>query len=242
MESLKKLLLKHGATLVGFASVENLYNECDLNLPKSIDSVSEPIVIPHYPRAVSIAIAIPRDVILGIHNAPTDEYYNTYYSLNRKLDMLAEMGEAYLESQGYLAYAQTVNRTKEFGIFTTVMPHKTVAVNAGLGWIGKSALLVTPEYGSAIRITSILTDAPLETNGLIEHIRCGNCKQCQKACPGKAITGKLWDVSKGRDWIFDAMACRKKAREIASQAIGKEITLCGKCIESCPYTQKYVNS
>lgn len=77
-----------------------------------------------------------------------------------------------------------------------------------------------------------------KTRGNISWI----CQQCQKACPGKAITGALWDATRGRDWIFDAMACRKKAREIASKAIGKEITLCGKCIESCPYTQKYISS
>ena len=56
---------------------------------------------------------------------------------------------------------KTVLATKEYGIFRTVMPHKTVAVHAGLGWIGKSALFVTEKYGSAVRLTSVLTDAPL---------------------------------------------------------------------------------
>ena len=45
----------------------------------------------------------------------------------------------------------------------TALPHKTIATRAGIGWIGKSALLVTAKYGSAIRLSSILTDTPIET-------------------------------------------------------------------------------
>ncbi len=122
------------------------------------------------------------------------------------------------------------------------MPHKTVAISSGIGWVGKSALLVTPEYGSAIRLISVLTDAPVVADKELKPTRCNNCNICTNACPGGVITGNLWDPNKSREWIFDAMACRKKAREIAALAIDKEITLCGKCIEVCPYTQKYIRS
>jgi ferredoxin len=55
-----------------------------------------------------------------------------------------------------------------------------------------------------------------------------------------AIKGNLWDISTPRDTIFDTVACRKEARKRAMQSFGIEITICGKCIEVCPYTQKYV--
>lgn len=119
------------------------------------------------------------------------------------------------------------------------MPHKTVAVMAGLGWIGKSALFITEEYGSAVRLTSVLTDAPVDYNKSIIWSKCGGCMLCYEACPGKAISGREWSPDIDRDDFFDAMACRKKAREIAANTLNKKITLCGKCIEVCPYTKKY---
>lgn len=238
MDELKELLMERGASLVGFAEISDFYNEWDLESVKSTDLVK----IPRYANAVSIAIAIPKEVIQGIHQAPTTEYYNAYHSLNEQLDTLALLCAEYLQEKGYSAYAQTVGKTKEFGIFTTEMPHKTVAVNGGLGWIGKSALLVTPQYGSAIRLTSVLTNAPVPINENIHNTKCGDCQICKNACPAGAITGNLWNKSRKREWIFDALKCRKKAREIANVSIEKEITLCGKCIETCPYTQKYLHS
>ena len=239
---LEQLLLEHGASMVGFAKVEALYSDVDLTGPRSEDSVTEPFLIPQYPIGISIAVAYPKDVISGICVSPTMEYYDTYQSMNKTLDHLATTCVEYLIKQGYHAYPQTTSNTKEYGIFRTVMPHKTVAVCAGLGWIGKSALFITEEYGSAVRLTSVLTDAPLDYNQQILLSKCGSCMLCTNACPGKAISGHNWKPELRREDFFDAMACRRKAREIAANALQKEITLCGKCIEVCPYTRKYTVS
>jgi epoxyqueuosine reductase QueG len=93
---------------------------------------------------------------------------------------------------------------------------------AGLGWIGKSALLVTKEFGSAVRISSILTDAPLISNSPYDSSLCGGCTACENACPAKAIKGNLWDTSTLRDEIVDPIACRKVARRRAMQSFGIE--------------------
>lgn len=236
---IERILLENGASMVGFAMIGELYNKVDLNGPRSEDSVTEPINIPHYPFGISIILAYKKDVIKNISNSPTMDYYDAYHSLNNKLNDLAMICAEYMKEQGYNAYPQTVSATKEYGIFRTVMPHKTVAVHAGLGWIGKSALFITEKYGSAVRLTSVLTDAPLEYNKNIMQSKCGGCMLCTSACPGKAISGRMWNPELDRDEFFDAMACRKKAREIAAKTINKKITLCGKCIEVCPYTRKY---
>lgn len=237
---IEKILLQHGAVMVGFAKIDSLYGKVDLTGPRSEDSVTEPIDIPNYPIGISIALAIPKDVIKNISSAPTMDYYDAYHSLNHKLDELAIICAEYIKEQGYHAYPQTVSDTKEYGIFRTVMPHKTVAVNAGLGWIGKSALFTSEKYGSAVRLTSVLTDAPLQYAKSILDSKCGNCMLCTEACPGKAVSGRIFHTALDRDEFFDAMACRKKAREIAAKTLNKKITLCGKCIEVCPYTRKYI--
>ncbi len=226
MNNLRSFLLGQGASLVGFGDVHEQYHPDGQ--------------IPIFPCGVSIALAIPPEVIRGISHQPSMDYYNAYHDLNDKLDELAKSCAKYIEERGYHAYAQTVGEVQEFGVYTTAMPHKTVAVASGLGWIGKSALFVTEEYGSAIRLTSVLTDAPLSVATETKEAKCGDCMQCKNACPGHAITGKRWEKEKERDWIFDAVKCRKAAREIADQSIHREITLCGKCIQVCPYTRRYV--
>ncbi|UOO37249.1 epoxyqueuosine reductase [Oscillospiraceae bacterium CM] len=241
-QELTKLLTDHGASLIGFADIDGLYQNADvLALPRSVDSETAPFDIPRFPKGISIAVALPRDVIGDIRSAPTMDYFQQYHALNKKLDMLAVLCAEALNKAGYQAYPQTVSATKEYGVFRTIMPHKTVAVRAGLGWIGKSALFVTEQYGSAVRLTSVLTNAPLQCAGAAMTPKCGDCMICTNACPGKAILGRLWHAEMDRDTYFDAMACRLKAREIAAKALNKDITLCGKCIEICSYTQGYIS-
>lgn len=219
---LETLLYAKGASLVGFADLRQIMAHSDM------------------PYGVSVAVAIPRETVSSIHGGPNMAYYDAYHRLNAILDGVVTAGASYLKANGYRAYAQTTDAVQEYGVYRTALPHKTVATNAGLGWIGKCALLVTPAYGSAVRLSSLVTDAPLDCAEPVTVSRCGSCHVCTDACPGRAVSGKLWDLTLDRDDFFDPLACRKKAREIAMNRIGKEITLCGKCIESCPYTQRYI--
>jgi epoxyqueuosine reductase QueG len=233
---LRQLLLDNGASLVGFAHVEGLYAKPDLGgMPEA-----GPFAVPEYPRAVAIAIAIPPDVIRGIAQAPTMAYFEAYHSLNRRLDELGVLCAEFIRKAGYRAYAQTVSATREYGVYRTILPHKTAALHAGLGWIGKSALLITEQYGGAQRLTSVLTDAPLSCYDGYRQPRCGGCMVGAEACPGNAISGRLWNMGDDRDIYFDALACRNAALEISAKSLGKTVTLCGKCIEICPYTRRYL--
>jgi epoxyqueuosine reductase len=99
--------------------------------------------------------------------------------------------------------------------------------------------VVTPHFGSALRLSSMLTDAPLDVGSPIEVSRCGRCTLCTDAGTAHAIKGENWDVSTDRDILYDASLCRKAARE-KSAIIGVDASLCGKCIEVC-YTQRYIN-
>ena len=221
---LKDYLIKNGASQVGFSDLSGV----SINNMKS---------------GVSILLSIPKDVIRSIYDGPNIEYYNQYNTLNNKLDHLAELGAQFIRARGYEAVAQATYYVKEFGNYKTKLPHKTVATLAGLGWIGRSALFVTKKYGSAIRLTSIITNMELDYGVPITKSICGDCNRCVKACPGEAISGRLWDnVDTDRDELFDPIKCRKIARQLAKERINKEITLCGKCIEVCPYTQAYISS
>ena len=224
-DKIKKYLSDSGADIIGIGDL----SEIDSSIRKGMQ------------YGISIAVAIPPSIIQGIEKAPTPDYFNTYHELNAKLDFLVTNGAGYLCDCGYEAYAQTVSAVAEHETeYGTVLPHKTIATRAGIGWIGKSALLVTKDFGSAIRISSILTNAPLKPDTPVNESLCSDCMICMKACPAKAVNGINWRVTTPRDEILNPVKCRQTARAIAKKSIDKEITLCGKCIYICPYTQKYI--
>lgn len=220
-EELRKLLLKEGASIVSYSDLSQ-FAEGSLK------------------HGISIAMKIPVEVIEGIENGPTREYFDTYKELNNKGNQLARLAEEYIKGKGYQAIAQTTDVVEEYGNYRTSMPHKTVATNAGIGWIGKCALLVTKEYGSAVRLTSVLTDAPLPFGIPIKESLCGSCMECVHACPGQAVSGMNWSEYVDRDEMFNPLKCRKQARKLSYERIQEEITLCGKCIQVCPYTNRYL--
>ena len=219
---LSSLLHNEGASLVGFGDISALDYQ-------------------GFTSCVALAVKIPAKVIAGIKNGPTRDYFDSYHELNARLNALAELAAKYLSDRGHRALPQTTTTVVESPGYRTPVPHKTCATRAGLGWIGKSALLVTEEYGPALRLSSVLTDAEFDSvSEPINVSRCGSCTACASACPGQAIKGALWDVNAPRESLVDVEACRKAARALAADMIGEQITLCGKCIETCPYTRAYL--
>jgi len=221
---LRKYLKNLGASLVEFADLSK------------IDALSRK----NMAYGIAFAIKIKPSIILGINEGPTKEYYEEYNKINKTLDYIAVSCGKYISDKGYNAIGQTSTYVTSNDNLTTSLPHKTVATRAGLGWIGKNALLITPKYGSAIRISSVLTDMPLITSDPINESKCRQCNKCVEACPASAIKGMLWNVNVSRDELLNPLKCREKARELLNKKIGIESAICGKCIEVCPITQQYI--
>ena len=221
---LKNYLLDNGATEVGFADITNFTPQKELN------------------TGVIFYITYPKEIIQNMQNAPTPEYLEELISLNTRLDALGMKCEEFLINNGYNAYAQTKKRLgTDFGEFNSFeLPHKTIATRAGLGWIGKSALFITNDYGSALRLSSVLTDAPLNIGKPILKSKCGKCMECRDACFGGAISGKNWNYKLKRNDFYDDKKCEKYALKVSEENLGKADTVCGKCIFACPHTQKYI--
>lgn len=213
-EQLKEELYRQGADLVGIGNLTTLPENSRGKLPFGI----------------SIAVKFPKDVVSGIVDLPTREYYDWYNKVNGTLSQIASHAVTTLKDLGYQATTRTG------------LPQKTVATRAGVGWVGKSNLLVTEQYGSMIRLASVLTDAPLTAAEPVNESKCGDCRLCVDACPAGALTGKLWDTTVSRDEILDTSACSAMAVSRSIQGFGVPIELCGKCFAVCKYTQQYINS
>ena len=69
---------------------------------------------------------------------------------------------------------------------TGVLSDHAVAERAGIGWIGKNSLLLTPEFGSYVYLGEMITNINFPEDKPIED-QCGNCTKCIDACPTSAI-------------------------------------------------------
>ncbi|UCF16524.1 MAG: epoxyqueuosine reductase [Phycisphaerales bacterium] len=220
-------LIEAGASLVGFADISGL----------------PAVMRDHMKSAISIAVALDVAVVGEISEGPTRRYYHEYKRVNEFLSCLSGKTVDDLEKRGHNARAidPTIRiEGSAWKALATPLPHKTVATLAGLGWIGKSALLITQRYGPAVRLATVLTDARLDAGTPVDDSRCGDCTKCVERCPAKAIVGENWQKGSERESIYDAHACRAMATNLAGR-MDIPATICGICIHACPWTQKYIS-
>lgn len=227
MKNLKKeiftLLKENGAELMGVADLSDI--------PKS-----------PYPVGICFLMPVPKHIINDLLTAPTEEYHQMYHDYNRKLNEMGKAAAKLLQNNGFHAIANTTDRViwdKE--THSTPLPHKTVATKAGLGWIGKSCLLVTKEFGGAFRMSVVLTDALLPADEPITESQCGSCQKCVDACPAHCLKNTNWKIGMAREEIADVFSCDETMRKNMIALHGYEFTICGKCFAVCPYTQRYWN-
>lgn len=222
-KDLQDMLLAAGAALVGVADLESL----------------EPAAA-GYRRAVSLAVTLNPSVVAGIPGGPHWDYSDEYNAVNARLDALALKAESWLLARGHESRAVTVARAPyERGSWRTALPHKTVARLAGLGWIGKSALLITPQFGGAQRLTTVLTRAPLAPGRPLEGFGCGRCGRCRDICPGQAISGAVWREGLERGALFQAPKCQA-ALDARGELLKGTSAACGLCLAVCPYTRRFL--
>ncbi len=191
---------------------------------------------------VTVTLALDPVVISGINEGPTREYHDEYERVNGELARIGERAAVYIKDSGFrslLLGPTTEGYDKK--TLSVPFPHKTAALRSGLGWIGKCDLLVNEEFGSAFRMCTILTDAPLADGSGTRGSKCGQCRSCVDACPAGAPTGRDWEPGTHRDELVDIFACYRFARS-TSDTLGSDHTICGICIEACPWTRKYINS
>ena len=103
---------------------------------------------------------------------------------------------------------------------------------AGLGWIGKSCMLITPQFGPRVRWATVLTNAPLAATGEAQPEKCAGCTRCIDICPVQAYTGRPFQLGEPRHLRFDVYKCKAylSKREDTYGA-----SVCSKCLIVCPF-------
>lgn len=227
--------LQEGLSDLARALNIDLFGVADLSNARDFIMVQGGDLIARFPRAISIGLRLPDAVVdeLYRHEEPSAifSYRALYNSANSALDMSALLIARKTQEAGFKAYpipaSQTVNPRKLEGAFS----HKLSAHLAGLGWIGKSCLLITPHCGPRARLATVLTDAPIEPGKPLSD-GCGDCRKCVEACPVGAFTGVSFNPSEPRDVRFRAHLCNDYS-DRRERFLGEG--LCGLCVYVCPY-------
>jgi len=108
-----------------------------------------------------------------------------------------------------------------------------VAVDAGLGTIGRMGLLMTPVLGPRVRISVVTTNIPLEystpkVDRTTLHF-CHHCKKCAHVCPAAAIPHGPRILKEGTSrWQINSEKCYHLWTVAGTD--------CGRCISVCPYS------
>ncbi|SBS32672.1 Epoxyqueuosine reductase [Marinomonas spartinae] len=149
-----------------------------------------------------------------------------YHKLIRKrLNQLAKKIQEVIGDHGYRAFVDSAP-----------VLERQIAEQAGMGWIGKNTLLLTPKAGSWFLLGEIFTNLPLPVDQPTRTRHCGSCSACLTQCPTDAFV---------EPWVLDAGKCISYLTiehkgpipvELRSK-MGNRIFGCDDCQLVCPWTK-----
>ena len=226
----------YGATKVGFCELDKRWVYSNTHDGRPIvfeDAVEgyetdEKVVIPNSHKYV-IAIAVPMEFIENSY-APTTIEVTSNMGYSRMHVTAGSLAE-FIRGLGYHAIPM--------GNDTAISV--PIAIQAGLGHVGRNGRLITWERGPLVRLCKIFTDLPLAQSpqapaGIIEF--CEVCKKCAKHCPSGSISDGLRTYEGPTEanqngsykWYTNEETCFDYWHEVG--------TGCSICFRSCSFTKK----
>ena len=113
---------------------------------------------------------------------------------------------------------------------------RDLAVQAGLGWCGKSNLFIHPHYGSKTLLACIITSLKIEPD-LPQASRCGFCTRCLKACPTGALK-EPYNLDSRRCLSYLTIENKGSIPLEFRRLLGGRIYGCDSCLNACPWNKK----
>ncbi|ODC02418.1 tRNA epoxyqueuosine(34) reductase QueG [Terasakiispira papahanaumokuakeensis] len=149
-----------------------------------------------------------------------------YHKLMRKrIAQLAQQIESVAGPYGYRAFVDSAP-----------VLERAVATKAGLGWIGKNAMLIHPKAGSMFFLGELYTDLPLPADSPYPKDHCGKCNACQTGCPTDAfVDDKVLDARRCISYL--TIELKSAIPEALRPLMGNRVFGCDDCQLVCPWTR-----
>ncbi|SHJ45963.1 hypothetical protein [Parasporobacterium paucivorans] len=182
----KKFSIKNDIDILGIADVEELNQKARAGRrPKDLFPTAKSILL----FGCGMADPISRGWVC---NGKGGDYISLTLS---ELENRKWILKKFLREQGFHTFGGDIYGE---GILNTGIRLANAAESCGMGYIGKSNLLITKKYGPRLNLLYLATDAPLIPDREVEKDNCGGCKICQTHCTSGAILG---------DGYFHARQC-----------------------------------
>jgi len=224
-EKLKGFARHLGADLVGAGPLNPafIYTHIGKTWNDAARKRGAPIALNHR-HAISIAVELD----VEIHKAgPVLAMTADVMSAYNKLATIATILAAYIRSLGYPARAHVVSNYQVLCV--------PIAIDAGMGELGRHGIMMTKEFGSCIKLATVTTDLPLAHDAPVDigvEEFCKDCRICAERCPSGAISHGPAKTTRGVErWSINPQACFRVWNETGTD--------CGICVAACPWTKPH---
>jgi ferredoxin len=225
---LKRAARFFGADLVGISGLDKRW------LYENMRYTLEPVEMPKgVNKAVVIAVEMDGLGIATSPSCPASAATGLGYS---RMAFLALTIAEFIRNLGYIAIPAG----------NDVALSIPIAIDSGLGELGRHVMLITPEYGPRVRLCKVFTDLPLIPDKPVEFgvtEFCKGCNLCAEACPVSAIPRDRepgWEPTCGSSnpgalkWYIDGEKCYKYWHDNGID--------CSNCVAACPFNTGPVNA
>ncbi len=107
------------------------------------------------------------------------------------------------------------------------------AQRAGLGWIGKNHLLISPQWGSFVHIGILLLNEKVTPYSTPIEEQCGDCTECIKHCPTGALRNNIFDARQCLSYL--TIERKEPLEQRYAHLASQHLYGCDACQKACPY-------
>ena len=224
--NIKEVALFLGATVVGITHLDQayVYSHRARGRDSMDQKAGDPIDLPHR-YAICMGFASDYKKFLSNNSAISDADYGLG---NNHTIPTTFMLAAYLREMGYPARAHHYGRGE--------VNHMPLAINAGLGELGRHGMLIHEEYGSRLHLATVTTDLPLAVDKPVDIGAtevCKYCMKCARTCPSHSISFGDKEVHNGVErYRINVDTCYKYR-----PASRGEWHNCVICVSTCCYNK-----
>lgn len=234
-EEVRAIGAKYGATAVGVTGVEAFDRELTTLHSHKRNGMAGPLHFTYSDPALAANVRktfpwAQSIVVIGYNYLPSASTPASTGAIVGRFATSDQYDRVRSATDAILAHLRSQGAKAKTLIDDNRLLDRAVAVRSGVGWTGKSTMVLAPGSGPWMLLGSVITDADLQTATPM-HRTCGTCVACIPACPTGAIGEHGLDARRCLStWLQNPGSIPRWIRPL----LGRRIYGCDDCLTSCP--------